>query len=257
MDQIGVVDLLKLCGLDQTKPTKLVRHQQAEYPVEELLQSGWLELYQSYQGQHRFHRTDYIVSFTALPRGRALFFGVFRNKGVLSVQDGPCPDECPWVKEWRAQCKYYYELERVPGFEALEGRMVIDWGSGALAWHQHLRNKPVVELLAPGRRLAPFDDYLTFSLTFEELKTLVNHPEAHQEWRAHLQAVAGVYLILASTTGNCMWVVLMGLAASGHGGPPTSRPGMVAMRNSDSCSSPTLPILEPFGCRSFRSFPSH
>jgi len=227
MKHIGVVDLLTLCRLDPTRPTKLVRHQQAEYPVEELLRSGWLELYQSYQGQARFDRTEYIVSFTALSRGRALFFGVFRNKGVRPVQDGPRPSECPWVDEWRAQCKFYYQFERVPGFESLERRMIIDWGRGALAWHQQLRNKPVLELLAPGRQLPPFADYLDFSLSFEDLKVLINYPEAHQEWRAHLQAVAGVYLILASRTGELyvgsaygaggIWARWSEYAETGHG----------------------------------------
>lgn len=227
MKDIGVVDLLTIAGLDPTRPTKLVRHQQAEYPVEELLRSGWLDLYQGYQGRSRFHKTDYIVSFTALNRNRALLYGVFRNEGFVPALQGPAPADCPWVQQWRAECKYYYDFKRVPGFEALERRLVIDWGRAALAWHQRLRNKPVLELLAPGRRLPPFVDYLDFSLTFDDLRSLVAQPEAHADWRTHLEAVAGIYLVLASTTGELyvgsacgtegVWGRWSDYAATGHG----------------------------------------
>ncbi len=53
-----------------------------------------------------------------------------------------------------------------------------------------------------GYLLEPFDDYLQFNVTHSELRYLVEHQEAHKEWRARLSAVAGVYLILATTTGD-------------------------------------------------------
>jgi len=60
----------------------------------------------------------------------------------------------------------------------------------------------VLEILPPGRKLAPFDDYLEFSLTNAELKDLFDNEEAHRDWRTPLRAVAGVYLVLAQSTGN-------------------------------------------------------
>lgn len=84
----------------------------------------------------------------------------------------------------------------------MEHRLIIDWGDGAINWHQHLSNKPVLELLPDGRRLPVFDDYLEFSLTHHELTELFHHADAHRDWRSALQAVAGVYLILAEKTGD-------------------------------------------------------
>ena len=143
MKNIGIIDLLKIASLDPTRPTRLVRHQQAAYPVEDLLRTGWLDLYQGYQGRDRFHKIEYIVSFTALPRNRALLYGVFHNNGFVPVLEGPTPSECPWVEEWREQCKFFYKFQRVAGFEAFEGRVIIDWGRGR-SWAQKNKNIHIV-----------------------------------------------------------------------------------------------------------------
>src|SRR5439155_19512274 len=99
---------------------------------------------------------------------------------------------------------------------------------GALAWCQKLSNKPVLEITAPGRQLPPFRDYLEFDLTFDQLVALYRHEEAHREWRSRLSAVAGVYLILAQTTGKLyvgsatgaegIWGRWREYAKTGHGG---------------------------------------
>jgi hypothetical protein len=62
-------------------------------------------------------------------------------------------------------------------------------------------NKEVLSILEPGRRLPPFEDYLEVSLTHDQLRDLYTHEEAHPDWRAHLRAVGGIYLILAEVTG--------------------------------------------------------
>jgi hypothetical protein len=98
--------------------------------------------------------------------------------------------------------KFFYELTRVPMFDEFRGRVVIDWGKGTIKWVQSGREKSVYEITAPGRTLATFKDYLDFNLSFEELRMLNLHPNANAEWRARLAAVAGVYLIVATTTGQ-------------------------------------------------------
>ncbi|MGH9496649.1 MAG: GIY-YIG nuclease family protein, partial [Candidatus Sulfotelmatobacter sp.] len=92
--------------------------------------------------------------------------------------------------------------ERLPGFEHFRDRVILDWGPVARSWHQHLTNKPIIEITAPGRVLPPFNDYLEFSLTYEQMTALYGNADAHREWRSRLSAVAGVYLILAETTGK-------------------------------------------------------
>jgi hypothetical protein len=107
--------------------------------------------------------------------------------------------------------------------------VLIAWGAGALAWHQLLRNKRVIEVLPKGRALQAFADHMDFSLSFGELKSLVAEPTGHRDWWAKfsLSAVAGVYLVLAQTTGQQyvgsaygtegIWGRWSLYAATGHG----------------------------------------
>jgi hypothetical protein len=193
-----------------------------------LLRNHWLDVYQSYQGKPRFDNVDVIVSFYGLTGTRSCFYGVFKVIRRRPGSEGAVPANCPWVQEWREKCPYFYDLERLPGYEALEHRLVIEWGKGAINWQQALSNKPVLELLPDGRRLTVFDDYLEFALSHQELKELYHHAEAHRDWRSALQAVAGVYLILAGKTGHLyvgsaygaagVWGRWEQYAKTGHGG---------------------------------------
>ena len=158
-----------------------------------------------------------------ISRGR-----VHRNRlrSLLPGSAGALPAGCPYF-EWQ-KSSYFYELDRQPGFEALENRVVIEWGRAALAWHQHTINKTVTQLLPKGHLLRLFTDYLDFTLTHRELRYLFDHQGANSEWRARLSAVAGVYLILAATTGrqyvgsaygtDGVWGRWSAYAADGHGG---------------------------------------
>lgn len=95
----------------------------------------------------------------------------------------------------------YYDLEALPGFEDLAGRVVIDWGGSALAWHQWLADKEVLEVL-PAGYVRPFPGYLDFVLAYEELVAIIESPAANREWHRRLSAVAGVYLIVDRQTGK-------------------------------------------------------
>jgi hypothetical protein len=97
--------------------------------------------------------------------------------------------------------EYYYQLMPLEGFDELEHRVVVDWGKGTRKNIQNSRNKRVLEIVPPGQLLPPFTDYLGFTLTRSELESLCLNPEANKDWRARLSAVAGVYLILATSTG--------------------------------------------------------
>jgi len=228
MFTLGVLDLLSLAGFDRDAKARMVRHQHAKYSARELIRQGWLEVFQAYQRNPVFHKVDHVVSFYGLTGTQACFFGIFRKRGVRLSAKGEVPDGCAWAREWQEQCRYFYALERVRGFEDLEDRIVIDWGLGTRNWCQRLANKPVVELAPKGKRLPPFDDYLEFSLSYAELKELFASPEAHREWRARLEAVGGIYLILAGASGEQyvgsahgsggIWARWKQYAVSGHGG---------------------------------------
>jgi hypothetical protein len=109
---------------------------------------------------------------------------------------------CPTYDRWISTCDFFYVLKRDDRFSDFRDRLIIDWGSGALAWQQKLKNKPIVEILPPGRKLEPFRDFLEFSLTYAQLKDLFANEEAHRDWKIPLSNVAGVYLILAQKTGD-------------------------------------------------------
>jgi hypothetical protein len=197
---LGIIDLLKVFGFDDRLKSKIVRHQDGRYDLTSLLREGWFDLYQSLQKKPVFKGCEQLVSFLGDGSGRARFLGVYRVLSEAAASKSAVPAGCPY-KEWE-ECKFQYQLERCPQFADLEGRVVVDWGSGALAWHQHLKNKPVVEIFPKGRLLPPFTDYLDFSLSYDQLVQLINTADAHRDWRTSLSAVAGVYLILAETTGH-------------------------------------------------------
>lgn len=199
---IGLVDVLKLAGFDPSLPTRLVRHQDRRSPVSELRRRDWLELYQSYQRKPKFHGVEQIISFYGLGGTRAGFYGLYRVLGHRPAAEGPTLTACDWSQRWHLENQFFYDLERDARFDDLRDRLIIDWGAGALAWVQRLDNKPVLEILEPGRKLSTFADYLEFSLTHAELKDLFANEEAHRDWRIPLSAVAGVYLILAQPSGD-------------------------------------------------------
>jgi hypothetical protein len=225
---LGLIDILKLAGFDSTLPTKLVRHQDRRFPAQELRQHGWLEFYQSYQGKPKFHGAKQVVSFYGLSGTRSGFYGVYKVHGHRSATEGPILTSCKWSQDWHGSSQFFYDLERDQQFDDLRDRLIIDWGPGALSWVQNLSNKPVLEILAPGRKLPPFVDYLEFSLTYAELKDLFGNEEAHRDWRIPLSAVAGVYLILAESSGELyigsaygesgIWGRWRNYAATGDGG---------------------------------------
>jgi hypothetical protein len=190
-----------------------VRHKSDRYPVKELLSKGLLEAYQAYQSKPVFHKADRIVSFYGLDGTRACFFGVFTKVRCQSPEDVSRQTTSTWEAIWREENKFFYQLERLRGFEHLEGRVIIEWGPVARSWCQRLVNKPVLEITSPGRVLQPFSDYLEFSLTYDQLQALYRNEDAHREWRSRLSAVAGVYLILAETTGK----LYVGSAAGAEG----------------------------------------
>jgi hypothetical protein len=202
MITLGVVDVLKLYRFEPEKTrAKILRHKDKKFPVEELIRTGWYELYQAYQAEPRYDNCDAIVSFYGIEGSRACFYGVYRVLERLPAKKGPSPKECPWVSDWRSGSDCFYRLERDQRFDALKDRLIISWDS-PLSWHQHLTNKPVLELLADGRKLPVFDDYLEFSLSYHQLKDLFHTKNAHRDWQSALEAVAGVYLVLAEKSGH-------------------------------------------------------
>ncbi len=224
--ELGILDLLYVFGFDPKCRSKLVRHQDKRYDLQAIIRDGWMEIYQSHQSSDIFGKCDYIVTFIGDGATRAKFLGVYRVLNGRPRVHSDIPDDSPFT-DWRDEPGHFYELEYQSQYADLEGRVVIEWGKGTKSWHQHMRNKAVIEMSPAGRKLQPFSDYQDFTLTYRELKELLGNPDAHRDWKSSLSAVSGVYMILAETTGeqyvgsafgrSGIWGRWKQYAANGHG----------------------------------------
>lgn len=195
------------------KKVKIVRHKDGRAEYRHLMKdrAALLE-YQKEQANDVFKDCDYIITFVGVERKRSIFIGAFKV-GTSTIKNG----------------LHYYDLEPVNDFNILIDRLVIDWGNNAISWHQWYdrQEKEVIEILPQGY-IGNFPGLLDFVLEYDELKTLVHNPDANYEWRHHLSAVNGIYLILDSSTGmqyigsangkNGIWQRWCDYANNGHGG---------------------------------------
>ncbi len=194
------------------KKVKLVRHKDSRVEYRHVMKDrdALLE-YQREQAKDIFKGCDYIICFIGLERKRSVFIGVFKVNGYDIRNE-----------------QYYYELELVPAFNAFVDRLIIDWGGNAISWHQWYDRQPkeIMEILPQGY-IGNFPGLLDFVLEYDELKSLINNPDANYEWKHHLSAVNGVYLILDNSTGmqyigsangtNGIWQRWSDYAANGNG----------------------------------------
>jgi hypothetical protein len=225
--ELHLLDVLRLAGFDDNLPTKLIRHQGGLHGIEDLRRQGLLERYQQYQSKPVFQGCEQIIALCGQEGTRSSFYGVYRNLGYRARDAFPMA-ESMLEQAWQARDDYFYQLERDSRFDHWRDRLIVDWGKATRAWHQRQLDKPVIEILATGRLLQPFKDYLEFSLSFDELRQLCRTGEAHRDWQSSLSAVAGVYLILDESSGDLyvgsaygaagIWGRWCEYAKSGHGG---------------------------------------
>lgn len=198
---IRLSELLAPRGLAlDRKRVKLVRHKTSTVDLDALRTTGWLDAYQSYQGKPVFDGCSTIVSFLGEQGSSSVLLGVYDVGPRQAASEVPLPDGCPYP-EWVAADHCYYPLTKRPGFEDLEDRVVIDWGKGALAWHQWFSERAVTEIRPAGRLLLAFRDYLRVRLPYSALRHVVAEAAAHPDWVAALSAVGGIYLIVDGLTG--------------------------------------------------------
>lgn len=197
---MNLFDILKMRGFDMQAKTKLLRHQDRRFDIEKLFQGGLIEAYQSVQGQDLLS-CDYVVAFVGRDSTKACFAGIWRVIRKLDRPHLPYLEIFPYPELFEGDQLSHYLLEEVPGFSDLTGRLVIEWGTATRAWHQWLRDKPVVEILPLGR-IKPFPGYLDFVLSFDELKDMAMHSDSNRIWHQMLASVAGIYLITDNQTGQ-------------------------------------------------------
>lgn len=193
-------ELLQLRGLDLSVPIKVVRHISRSIDLEELYRLGQLEVYQSYQAKETTFNCDYIVSLIATEGSRARFVGLYRVKGSKPEKETTLPSDFIHP-EMSYQNDTFFDLEKLPGYEDLENRLIVEWGRGTKSWIQWRLDKEVLEILPTGY-VKDFPGYLEFILSHDELRDIVENPVSNRVWHKMLSGVAGVYLIVDTKTGR-------------------------------------------------------
>ena len=234
-NKLGIRDVLEAHGFDLHSKFRLVRHapDPTRYDRNALIASPWFPLYQAIQDEPVYGDSDVIVVFVFDGGTRAKLFGIYSVLEMRGLRPHDIPEDCPYKESWQSY-EYFYELEHLSEYADLDGRVIIDWGKATQSWVQGSypdRDKPVLEMLpliGAARILQPFSDYLDFTLSHAELRSMIENPVAHADWQASLSAVAGIYLILAETTGQLyvgsaygeygIWGRWEDYATNGHGG---------------------------------------
>ena len=85
-------------------------------------------------------------------------------------------------------------------------RVVIDWGSNPIAWHQWYgqnvdKDKEVLQIQSVGY-VQEWSGYLDFYLDCFDLVRLINNPFSNNQWKEKLASIGGVYLIQNSMRGD-------------------------------------------------------
>ena len=196
---ITIQELLYNRGLDPSaiaSTIKLVRHKDQQrtdlYNMYRSDKATFL-IYQSQQLEDRFNGANFIVSFIGEEGTLARFIGVYRILNTTEHHETrPSVDGGSY--------RFEYEMEEVNGFEDLKERVIINWGRGAIKWHQNINNiKEIVEI-QPGLHYKQFTDYSDFILDFHELKEIIQNQ--YKDWKRMLSVTKGIYLISDSKTGQ-------------------------------------------------------
>lgn len=202
---MNLIMLFKMYGLNMENKIKLVRHQDSGYNLEDLYRNNnsEFELYQEYQRDKNFRECKYIVSFLGMSGSKSKFIGVYEVISEHSIDQINIPDD-EVHKKMSEKAKYYYKLRKTIYLEELIDRLIIDWGQSTRSWHQWLKEdklKEIIEILPKGY-YDNFPGFEDFILTFRDLETIINNPNANRVWHQMLASVKGIYLIVDLEDGK-------------------------------------------------------
>jgi len=186
--EMKLLDLPQFARFLSERNVKVLRHKDSKLDLWELRNDGTFIHYQNGQSWDVFGNARYVISFIAERNRYAKFVGVWE---VLS-------------KHKKKTRGYRYRTKELAGFEDLEARLVVRWGEGTRSWAQWLHrrgNKDIVELL-PQNYVMDFPGYYNFTLSYDQLSTMVKNPDSNREWQRMLSSVSGVYVLLDRRTGK-------------------------------------------------------
>jgi hypothetical protein len=201
--RMNIIQLLQIEKFDLSKKVKMIRHtKDGEYDISHIYKSGLLIDYQGVQTRDILNDCDYLISFIATENTKAKFVGMFEitnrtTVGAIREAKG-LPDL--GIDDFYNDNQFYYVQNEVPILTDLKDRLIIEWGKGTIQWCQNLKEKEVIEILPRGyyNYFPGFDEVI---ISFDELKKIIEYPDANREWHKMLSTVAGVYLIADMETG--------------------------------------------------------
>lgn len=224
------------CGLkedpDKIKLVKHVDHASGYWKIRELVDSGAFDFYQSEQGSIKkvFHDCQVIISFMALENNLAELIGVYQVKGFreFNKQDLKIAPRILKITSVFSESGYrriWYNLERLKEFDYLKNRLIVQWNS-TRGWVQR-KDLEIYELMPPVK-VFPFTGYQDVFIDYKQLKHIFDNPRAHKDWKAALEANAGIYRIVDMSNGAIyigsaygnegLWGRWSTYVKNGHGG---------------------------------------
>ena len=231
---LTVKEYLIAAGLDvNPDQIKLVKHvDHVNRTVKDMIKIGCFDYYQAEQSSatNPFHKCDVIISFRALENNLAEFVGVYKVLGhraftKADVKKSPDILNIESIKNRKGDKRIWYDLERISLFNELQQRLIVRWIS-TRGWFQK-KDLEIYELLPP-TKVIPFPGYQDVILNYNELKQIIGNPRAHKDWKAALEANAGIYRIVDMSTGEIyigsaygsegIWGRWSNYAKNGHGG---------------------------------------
>ena len=186
---MNILDFKPFSQFAKSKKVKVLRHRSVVEDLWGLVREGRFEEYQNQQSWDVFGNAEYIISFIAERDRYAKFAGVWKVIEKTSMPEGT---------------GYFYKTQECEGFNELKLRLIVFWGEGTRSWAQWLHckgNKSVSELL-PINYVMDFPGFYDFSLSYHDLKLMIDNPDSNREWHRMLSSISGVYLILNKDSGQ-------------------------------------------------------
>lgn len=208
---------------------KLVKHvDHVGRSIRKVIADGDFDIYQAEQSKDKkvFHNCDIILSFVALENNLAEFIGAYYVRGYRDLNKKDLARMPKYMREPHkdGEARLFYELDEIEDFKGLRKRLIVQWIS-TRGWVQK-KDLDIYEILPPVE-VIPFPGYQDVLLTWQELKQIIENPRAHKDWKAALEANAGIYRIVDMTTGEIyigsaygnegLWGRWSNYAKNGHG----------------------------------------
>lgn len=182
-----ILDLQQFKKFVEHRKVKVLRHRSSNEDLWSIVNSERFARYQNRQSWDVFGNAEYIISFIAERNKYAKFVGVWKVINKTPKSNG-----------------YNYKTKYLQEFDELSKRLVIEWGDSTRAWAQWLHkqgNKEISEIL-PANFVMDFPGFYDFTLSYDDLKTMINNPDSNREWYRMLSSISGVYIILDKKSGK-------------------------------------------------------